>query len=125
HVNTAPPPLRRLRPDATPAAIGVVARAMAKEPGSRFGGAGEMRAAIEAARGGPGLGFGVTTLVPVVEAAANWRWPLLGAAGLILLLVVAAVQARANSGLVAAPTTGVPAPTVLLASPSAESATPT
>jgi serine/threonine protein kinase len=41
-----PPPLARLRPDVDPVLIGVIERAMAPDPGRRFGSAAEMRAAL-------------------------------------------------------------------------------
>jgi serine/threonine protein kinase len=53
-----PPPLARLRPDVDPVLVGVIERAMAADPGRRFGSAAEMRAALR------GRGIAAPPLMP-------------------------------------------------------------
>jgi hypothetical protein len=50
HAHAPPPPLRSVAPTASPAVEAIVRRALAKDPGERFQTAGEMAAAIAAAR---------------------------------------------------------------------------
>ena len=50
HVQDQPVPVRRLRPDISPAAEAIVTRALAKKPENRYATAVDMRAALERAR---------------------------------------------------------------------------
>ena len=45
-MNAPPPPLAAVRPDVAPVLTGVIDRAMTRDPGQRFGSAGQMRAAL-------------------------------------------------------------------------------
>jgi serine/threonine-protein kinase len=49
HIQAPPPDLQRRRPDLPPACAQVVAKALAKDPGERFGSAGELRQAWQTA----------------------------------------------------------------------------
>jgi HD-like signal output (HDOD) protein len=67
HVHQPAPAVTELRPDVTPALAALVARALAKRPGDRFGSMKEMRAALEQALGGVAF---PRSLTPVAGNAA-------------------------------------------------------
>jgi eukaryotic-like serine/threonine-protein kinase len=98
---TAPiPDLRTVRPDAPPAVVRAVARAMAKRPGDRFGSAAEMRAALVAGATGAGAGAAPTARYrrPATASAPHRRR---GRQVVVASLVAAAVVV-AVTGLVVA-----------------------
>jgi serine/threonine-protein kinase len=105
-----PPPLGVLRPDVDPALAAVIERAMAREPGWRFGSADEMRAAL-AGRIGPAVVARPPTLVlaaplpdPTTMAMAlpvrrnRSRWLLLAAAVIAVLIAAIAFIVDSASG---------------------------
>lgn len=103
-----PPPLARLRPDVDPGLIAVIERAMAPDPGQRFGSAEEMRAALRGRRtvgpAGPPVapplrpatkvlevlppGFVTNTFVPALVAPSRRRKVLAALAVLAVLIVI-------------------------------------
>jgi serine/threonine protein kinase len=95
----APPPLPALRPDADPALVAVIERAMARDPAWRFGSADEMRAAL-AGRVGPPVRPATrvmaaplpdpTTMVVAPPRNRSSRW-FIGAAVAVLAALVIAI----------------------------------
>jgi serine/threonine protein kinase len=96
-----PPPLGVLRPDVDPALAAVIERAMAREPGWRFGSADEMRAAL-AGRIGPAVVArpptrvlaaplpGPTTMAMAPPRRNRSRWLLLAAT--VIAVLIAAIE---------------------------------
>jgi serine/threonine protein kinase len=95
-----PPPLAMLRPDVDPALASVIERAMARDPGWRFGSANEMRAALAGRMGAPGrpatrmlaapLPDPTTMVVAPAVRRNRSRW-YLGLAAAVVAVLVAAI----------------------------------
>jgi serine/threonine protein kinase len=120
-----PPPLAVLRPDVDPALAAVIERAMARDPGWRFGSANEMRAALAGRIGPPVVARPPTRVLAVplpdprtmvVPPRRNRpRWWIGAAAALIALVVsvIAIVVDSASRPAVVEPattSTSVPPP---------------
>lgn len=124
-----PPPLAALRPDVDPRLIVVIERAMAHDPGRRFGSADEMRAALhdlpDAAPGAPVypatkplampvLGSPTNTFVPALVEPVSRRRKLLGVLAVLAVLIIVplalALDASSSHAPVAPATTGTPSP---------------
>lgn len=124
-----PPPLAALRPDVDPRLIVVIERAMAHDPGQRFGNADEMRAALhdlpDAAPGAPVypatkplampvLGSPTNTFVPALVEPVSRRRKLLGVLAVLAVLIIVplalALDASSSHAPVAPATTGTPSP---------------
>jgi serine/threonine protein kinase len=95
-----PPPLAALRPDVDPALAAVIERAMAHDPGWRFGSADEMRAALAGRIGAPArpptrvLAAPLpdpTTMVVAPAVRRNRSRLYLGLAAAVVAILVAAV----------------------------------
>ena len=93
-----PPPLTALRPDADPALVAAIERAMARDPAWRFGSADEMRAAL-AGRVGPPVRPATrvmaaplpdpTTMVVAPPRKRSPRWFIAAAVAVLAALVIA------------------------------------
>lgn len=126
-----PPPLAGLRLDVDPRLIVVIERAMAHDPGQRFGSADEMRAALHGLRGAaagapvappvypatkplamPLLGSPTNTFVPALVAPASRRRKLLGVLAVLAVLIIVplalALDASSSQAPVAPATTDTP-----------------
>jgi serine/threonine-protein kinase len=115
-----PPPLAVLRPDVDPALAAVVERAMARDPGWRFGSAAEMRAAL-AGRIAPvtrpptrvlaaPLPEPSTMVVPPRRNRSRW-WLLAAAVIAVLVAAIAFIVDSASRPAVPEPvTTSIPVP---------------
>jgi serine/threonine-protein kinase len=120
-----PPPLAALRPDADPALMAVIERAMARDPGWRFGSADEMRAGLSGPAGPPvrpatrvlaaPLPDPTTMVVPPPHNRRS-RW-YIGVAAAVIAVLVAAIAFIVDSASTpstpepASTSTSVPAPT--------------
>ncbi|KBZ59197.1 hypothetical protein K875_04753 [Mycobacterium [tuberculosis] TKK-01-0051] len=131
-----PPPLAGLRPDVDPGLIMVIERAMAYDPGRRFGSADEMRAAVHGRREvAPGMqvaapmrsphpatkpltvavpGSPTNTFVPALVAPTSRRRKLLGLLAVLAVLILIplglALDASSSHAPVEPATTGTPSP---------------
>ena len=134
------PPLAMLRPDADPALASVIERAMARDPGWRFGSANEMRAALAGRIGAPvrpatrvlaaPLPDPTTMVVAPVVRRNRSRWYLGLAAAVVAVLVaaIAFIVDSASQPAVPEPartsTSVTPPPTTSFVPPSPPSTTP-
>lgn len=124
-----PPQLAGLRPDVDPHLIMVIERAMAHDPGQRFGSADEMRAALhglrDAAAGArvypatkplamPVPGSPTNTFVPALVEPASRRRKLLGVLAVLAVLIIVplalALDASSSHAPVVPATNGTPSP---------------
>jgi serine/threonine-protein kinase len=135
-----PPPLAMLRPDADPALASVIERAMARDPGWRFGSANEMRAALAGRIGAPvrpatrvlaaPLPDPTTMVVAPGVRRNRSRWYLGLAAAVVAVLVaaIAFIVDSASQPAVPEPartsTSVTPPPTTSFVPPSPPSTTP-
>jgi serine/threonine protein kinase len=136
-----PPPLTALRPDADPALAAAIERAMAHDPGWRFGCADEMRAALAGPAGpaGPPVRPATrvmaaplpdpTTMVVAPRRSRSSRW-YLGIAAAVIAVLVAAIAfivdsaSRPDVPEPASTSTSVPAPTPTFVPPPPPTTTP-
>ena len=120
-----PWPLASLRPDVDPALASVIERAMARDPGWRFGSADEMRAALSGRVAAPARPATRVLAVPVPEAATmvvpavrrgrpRWFVGLAAAVVAVLVAAIAFIVDSASHPAVPEPagtSTSLPAPT--------------
>jgi serine/threonine-protein kinase len=133
------PPLTALRPDVDPALAAVIERAMARDPGWRFGSADEMRAALAGPATVPPVRPATrvmaaplpdpTTMVVAQAPRRHWsRWWLAAAAVIAVLIVaIAFIVDSASTPSVPEPastSTSVPAPTPSFVPPPPPTTTP-
>jgi Protein kinase domain len=101
HLHDPPPPASMLAPGVPAALDDVIERALAKDPGERFGSAGDLGRAALAAAGGaatPAAGA-VTKVSPAAPAPPRTsRRPLLGAVALLVAAAAAAIAILADGG---------------------------
>jgi serine/threonine-protein kinase len=116
-----PAPLAVLRPDVDPALASVIDRAMARDPGVRFGSADEMRAALAGRVGAPARPATRVLAAPLPPPSTvmlaprrnRSRWLMLTAAVIAVLVIAIAFIVDSTSGpaVVEPATTSTPAPT--------------
>ena len=120
----APPPLTALRPDVDPALAAVIERAMARDPGWRFGSADEMRGALTGPSAAPvrpatrvlAAPLPDPTTMVVAPRSRSSRWYIGVAVAVIAVLVTAVALIVDSASRPAVPepastSTSVPAPT--------------
>jgi serine/threonine-protein kinase len=128
---STPPRLAVLRPDVDPALAAVIERAMARNPGWRFAGADEMRAALAGRIGPPArpptrilavpLPDPMTMVVPPRRNRSRW-WLLAAAVIAVLVAAIAFIVDSASQPAGVEPvttSTSVPPPTSVLPPPPA------
>jgi serine/threonine protein kinase len=134
----APPPLRGLRPDVDPALVAVIERAMARDPGWRFGSADEMRGALTGPAATPvrpatrvlaaPLPDPTTMVVaPTRNRSTRWYVGLAVAVIAVLITAVALIVDSASRPAVPEPastSTSVPVPTPSFVPPPPPTTTP-
>lgn len=96
HASAPPEPLRRVNPQVPASFENVVLRALAKEPGSRYGSAEEMRQDLERVAAGGSIMGGPAVFAPVAQEPRRkmrwWQWTL------IVLVAVMALGGVAFAG---------------------------
>jgi serine/threonine protein kinase len=114
-----PPPLAALRPEVDPALAATIERAMARDPGWRFGSADEMRAGLAGRAATRVMAVPLpdpTTMVVAPRRSRSSRW-YLGVAAAVIAVLVAAVAFIVDSASTptvpepASTSTSVPVPT--------------
>jgi serine/threonine protein kinase len=131
-----PPPLTALRPDVDPALAAVIERAMARDPGWRFGSAEEMRAALAGRFVRPATRVMAaplpdpTTMVVAPRRSGSSRWYVGIAAAVIAVLVAAVAFIVDSASRPAVPepastsTSAIPPPTPSFVPPPPPTTTP-
>jgi len=132
------PPVVALRPDVDPALAAMIERAMARDPGWRFGSADEMRAALTGPAGPPVRPAtrvlaaplpDPTTMVVAPRRSRSSRW-YVGVAAAVIAVLVAAIAFIVDSASTpsvpepASTSTSVPAPTPSFVPPPTPTTTP-